>query len=165
MLSVRFFEKLCPRRPLSIPPPENLYRPQVPPPIKYLCYAALGDLFKYLPESKANPTDLSIRQKLQLASWMSLWPLKQQKYSALGLSHALGHKLGAAYGIPHGITSCITLAPVVAYKADAGSDEDREWLAGVLFHLRTPSSSDPKQDALKLSELIQEYVSLPHRLA
>ena len=36
---------------------------------------------------------------------MSLWPLKLDKYSALGLSHSLGHKLGATYGIPHGITS------------------------------------------------------------
>ncbi|KAI0940538.1 hypothetical protein AcW1_003708 [Taiwanofungus camphoratus] len=84
---------------------ENLYRPLVPPPMKYLCYAALADLFKYLPQSKANPQSIEVRQKLQVASWMSLWPIKLEKYSALGLSHALGHKLGAAYGIPHGITS------------------------------------------------------------
>ncbi|KAH9830707.1 uncharacterized protein C8Q71DRAFT_816984, partial [Rhodofomes roseus] len=93
---------------------ENLYRPLIPPPVKYLCYAALVDLFKYLPASKANPTAVDIRQKLQLASWMSLWPIKLEKYSALGLSHALGHKLGATYSIPHGITSCLTLAPTVA---------------------------------------------------
>lgn len=130
----------------------------MPPPIKHLCHAALADLFKYLPESKANPTDLAARQKLQLASWMSLWPLKLQKYSALGLSHALGHKLGAAYGIPHGITSCLTLAPAVAYQAEAASDEDREWLAGALFYLRVPSAGSPKQDTLKLSEMIQECV-------
>ena len=84
---------------------ENLYRPHVPPPIKHLCYGALADLFKYLPASKADPHDVAARQKLQIASWMSLWPLKLDKYSALGLSHALGHKLGATYGIPHGITS------------------------------------------------------------
>lgn len=101
---------------------ENLYRPLVVPPIKALCYAAIVDLFRYLPQSKANPQAVDVRQKLQLASWMSLWPTKFEKYrlvlravveilqtnfllSALGLSHALGHKLGAAYGIPHGITS------------------------------------------------------------
>lgn len=84
---------------------ENLYRPLLAPPPKHLAYAALADLFKYLPASKAHPQDLAIRQKLQIASWMSLWPTKMERYSALGLSHALGHKLGAAYGIPHGITS------------------------------------------------------------
>lgn len=59
---------------------ENLYRPLVPPPIKHLCYAALADLFTYLPKSKADPQDVSVRQKLQIASWMSLWPLKLEKY-------------------------------------------------------------------------------------
>jgi hypothetical protein len=59
---------------------ENLYRPLVPPPMKVLCYAALADLFKYLPASKASPQDLIVRQKLQIASWMSLWPIKFEKY-------------------------------------------------------------------------------------
>jgi alcohol dehydrogenase class IV len=84
---------------------ENLYRPGVPTPLKFLCHAALAELFRLLPASKAAPQDLAARQALQVAAWMSLWPLKQEKYSALGLSHALGHKLGAKYSIPHGITS------------------------------------------------------------
>lgn len=64
----------------SLKPVENLYRPLIPPPIKYLCYAALVDLFKYLPASKANPQAVDVRQKLQIASWMSLWPIKLEKY-------------------------------------------------------------------------------------
>ena len=84
---------------------ESLYRDVVTPPLKHLCHAAIGDLFTYLPQSHKDPTDVAVRQKLQLASWMSLWPIKIQKYSALGLSHSLGHKLGARYGIGHGITS------------------------------------------------------------
>jgi alcohol dehydrogenase class IV len=63
---------------------ENLYRPLVSQPVKFLCYGAIKDLFKYLPESKANPTDVGVRQKLQLASWMSLWPMKQEKYRYSG---------------------------------------------------------------------------------
>ncbi|KAI0745044.1 alcohol dehydrogenase IV [Earliella scabrosa] len=137
---------------------ENLYRPFVPPPLKHLCYAALADLFTYLPKSKADPTDIEARQKLQIASWMSLWPLRLEKYSALGLSHALGHKLGARYGIPHGITSCLTLAPVVALKAEVASPEDKEWLAGALFHLRKPSTGSVEGDILKLSLEIQQLV-------
>lgn len=43
--------------------------------MKALCYAAIADLFTFLPKSKADPTDVVARQRLQVASWMSLWPL------------------------------------------------------------------------------------------
>jgi hypothetical protein len=59
---------------------ESLYRPLVPYPVKIMCYAAIADLFMYLPMSKANSQALDIRQKLQLASWMSMWPLKLEEY-------------------------------------------------------------------------------------
>lgn len=137
---------------------ENLYRPLVPPPIKYLCFAALADLFEYLPKSKASPQDINVRQKLQIASWMSLWPLKLEKYSALGLSHALGHKLGATYSIPHGITSCLTLGPTVALKAQVASQEDKEWLSKALFYLREQNTGSLEGDVLKLSGLINGLV-------
>ncbi|VDB95141.1 unnamed protein product [Peniophora sp. CBMAI 1063] len=137
---------------------ENLYRPQVIPPMKALMYQALYDLFTYLPQSKANPQDVAIRQKLQLASWMSLWPMRMEKYSAIGLSHALGHKLGAAYSIPHGITSCLTLAPVVRLKARHASQEDKEWLAGALFYLRQTPTGSIDGDVARLADLIEKLV-------
>ncbi|KAI0790831.1 alcohol dehydrogenase IV [Abortiporus biennis] len=137
---------------------ENLYRPLVPPPVKHMAYAALADLFKYLPLCKKNPESIEIRQKLQIAAWMSLFPMKLEKYSAIGLSHALGHKLGGPYGIPHGITSCLTLAPVVKLKAETASESDKEWLAGALFYLREPSTGSIEGDILKLSSLIQKLV-------
>ncbi|KAK0485889.1 hypothetical protein IW261DRAFT_1415779 [Armillaria novae-zelandiae] len=135
---------------------ENLYRNETPHPIKVLCYAAIADLFTYLPASKANPQDVAVRQRLQIASWMSLWPLKLERYSPLGLSHALGHRLGATYGIPHGITSCITLSPVVALKAEIESQENKEALSKVLFYLHHQTTGDLDQDVLLLSRLIQE---------
>ncbi|GJE95880.1 alcohol dehydrogenase IV [Phanerochaete sordida] len=137
---------------------ENLYRPQVPPPLKHLGYAALADLFVNLPLSKANPEDVNVRQKLQIAAWMSLWPQRFEKYSAVGLSHSLGHKLGATYSIPHGITSCLTLAPVVALKAETASREDKEWLANALFYLRIPPSGSIDKDILILSDAIRNLV-------
>ncbi|EKM54125.1 uncharacterized protein PHACADRAFT_145770 [Phanerochaete carnosa HHB-10118-sp] len=137
---------------------ENLYRSLIPPPSKHLSYAALADLFVNLPLSKANPDDVNIRQKLQIASWMSFLPQKFRKYSAAGLSHALGHKLGAAYGIPHGITSCITLAPVVALMAETACHEDKEWLANAIFYLRIPSSGSLDKDILTLSDAIRGLV-------
>ncbi|TFK54276.1 Dehydroquinate synthase-like protein [Heliocybe sulcata] len=60
---------------------EGLYRPGQIPPLKTLFYQAIADLFEYLPKSKADPEDLSIRQKLQLASWMSLWPIRMENLS------------------------------------------------------------------------------------
>ncbi|KAK0226014.1 alcohol dehydrogenase IV [Armillaria fumosa] len=142
---------------------ENLYRNGTPHPIKVLCYAAIADLFTYLPASKANPQDVTVRQRLQIASWMSLWPLKLERYSPLGLSHALGHRLGATYGIPHGITSCITLSPVVALKAKIESQENKEALSKALFYLHCQTTGDLDQDVLLLSRLIQENF-YAHRL-
>ncbi|KAF5393497.1 hypothetical protein D9757_000653 [Collybiopsis confluens] len=137
---------------------ENLYRPLIPPPIKVLCLSALADFFKYLPASKADPQSVEIRQKLQIASWMSLWPIKLEKYSALGLSHSLGHKLGAAYSIPHGITSCLTLAPVIELMIEIGSQRDKEYLAETLFFLHKPSTGTVDGDIKELSESIRRLV-------
>jgi alcohol dehydrogenase class IV len=39
----------------------------------------------------------------------------------MGLSHNLGRRIGASFDVPHGITSCITLAPVMRYKAASES--------------------------------------------
>ncbi|KAH9485451.1 Maleylacetate reductase [Psilocybe cubensis] len=137
---------------------ENLYRPLVSHPVKILCYAAMADLVKYLPLSKADPESVDVRQRLQIASWMSLWPMKLEKYSALGLSHALGHKLGARYSIPHGITSCLTLAPTVLLKSELASQEDKQALADSLFYLRVPSTGSLEGDVRGLSAIINELV-------
>ncbi|KAI8975868.1 hypothetical protein BD414DRAFT_497167 [Trametes punicea] len=134
---------------------ETLYRPFIPPPLKHLAYAALADLFKFLPASKEKPQAIDIRQKLQIASWMSLWRIEMEKKSAFGLSHALEHNLGARYDIPHGITSCLTLAPVVALKAQSLSHEDKEWLAGALYYLCKPHTGSVEDDVLALSMDIQ----------
>jgi len=139
---------------------ENLYRPYVVPPLKHLCYGAIVDLFKYLPQSKADPNDIHARQKLQVAAWMSLWPARREHDSSAGLlSHKLGHKLGATYGVPHGITSCLTLAPTVKLKAKIASEEDKQWLAGTLHQLKRKPTGSVEGDVVKLSVLIDELVS------
>jgi len=137
---------------------ETLYRPHAAYPVKMLCYAALADLFTYLPLSKAHPENLEYRQRLQIASWMSLWPMKFEKYSALGLSHALGHKLGAAYSIPHGITSCLTLAPTVRLKSQVASEEDKKCLSRALFYINEPSTGSLDDDVDRLATRIHELV-------
>ncbi|KAK7061312.1 alcohol dehydrogenase IV [Favolaschia claudopus] len=137
---------------------ESLYRPLVSHPAKILCYAAMTDLFKYLPLSKAEPDNVEARQKLLIAAWMSLWPTKWEQYSALGLSHTLGHRLGAKYSIPHGITSCLTLSAVVAVQHRLASPEDKEYLARSLFYLGEPSTGSIDGDIMKLAELVAGLV-------
>ncbi|KAH8078071.1 iron-containing alcohol dehydrogenase [Cristinia sonorae] len=129
-------------------------------PLRYLAYGALKDLFEYLPACKANPDDLEIRQRLQVAAWMSLFPnrIELNQYGAVGLSHSLGHRLGAAYEIPHGITSCLTLPPIIAVKADFATEDDKKWLADTLFYLSVPSTGSREGDIRKLSELTYKLV-------
>ncbi|PPQ63487.1 hypothetical protein CVT24_005144 [Panaeolus cyanescens] len=134
---------------------ENLYRPYVSYPVKILCYAAMADLFEYLPKSKVDPQNVEIRQKLQVASWMSLWPMKLEKYSALGLSHALGHKLGARFSIPHGITSVLIF---LEFQSTHASQADKEALAASLFYLKQPSTGTVEGDVRKLASLINGLV-------
>ncbi|KAG1753033.1 alcohol dehydrogenase IV [Suillus lakei] len=137
---------------------ESLYSPRVPLPLKKLCHAAIADLFHFLVLSKKDGKDLVARQRLQVASWMSLWPRKIENFGPLGLSHSLGHKLGATYGIPHGITSCLTLAPVVNLQAEIASQEDKGYLAEALFYLRKPSTGTVDGDVRKLSHMINSLV-------
>lgn len=56
------------------------------------------------------------------------------------------------------MAQCLTLAPVVALKADTASPEDKESLAEALFYLRQPSTGSVDGDIRKLSTLIHECV-------
>ena len=51
---------------------------------------------------------------------------------------------------------CLTLAPVIALKAETASKEDKEWLAGALFHLRKPLTGSLEGDIKQLSVEIQQ---------
>ncbi|KLO09147.1 alcohol dehydrogenase IV [Schizopora paradoxa] len=137
---------------------ETMYRPNIAHPVKFLGYGAIADLFKYLPLSKANPENVEYRQRLLIAAWMSLWPIRFHENSPIGISHLLGHKLGATYSIPHGMTSCLTLAAVVKLQSELASPEDKKYLADILFHLGVPSTGSVDGDILLLSDLLDKLV-------
>jgi len=94
---------------------ETLYRTDIPPPVISCALTSLPMLFQYLPAGKADPKNIEIREQLQVAGWMSLFP--NPRPGSIGPSHGLGHALGAKWSIPHGITSCITLPGCVASVA------------------------------------------------
>ena len=49
---------------------------------------------------------------------------------------------------------CLTLASTVNLKAKVASEEDKQWLAGTLHHLKQASTGSPEGDVEKLSALI-----------
>jgi alcohol dehydrogenase class IV len=64
---------------------ELLYRPDVSPLLRGTWLMAMRELFTLLPLSKAQPDNVDVRQRLQLAAIASLWP--ESRKGALGLSH------------------------------------------------------------------------------
>jgi alcohol dehydrogenase class IV len=124
-------------------------------PTKRLALTAITDLFLYLPQSKSSPKDADVRQKLFLACYASLFPFLYT--GGVGLSHSIGHALGATYEIPHGITSCLSLAPVVAFKAKTQPNEAK-MIARVLPAIGKKSEGSDEKDALEVSKAIAGLV-------
>ena len=52
----------------------------------------------------------------------------------------------------------MTLSPVVALKAEIGSDDDKDHLAAALFYLGIPSTGSVNEDIFRLSAEIDKYV-------
>lgn len=120
-----------------------------------MALTAITDLFHYLPQSKTSPSDADIRQKLFQAAYASLFPFLYS--GGVGLSHSIGHALGATYEIPHGITSCLSLAPVVAFKAKTQPNEAK-MIARILPALGMRSEGSDEKDALAVSNAITGLV-------
>ncbi|ORY80467.1 alcohol dehydrogenase IV [Protomyces lactucae-debilis] len=135
-------------------------RTYTPPPIRSLGLAAIQKFFHLLPACKADPDNVEIRQRLQIAAWESMFPFLQEesKQSGFGLSHALGYMLGSPYGIPHGITSCLTLATVVRWQADHASVENKHRLAQILLLLNEKRLGSVEDDVKRVAELIDGLV-------
>ena len=108
-------------------------------------------LIAYLPRSKQQPEDLSVRHELQLAQWLSYFGPKN---TPMGLSHNLGKRIGASYGVPHGYTSCATLAPTLDLVGERVPRERWEMLRGAL-------GGEPGE---RVAALVRE-LGLPSRLS
>jgi 3-oxoacid CoA-transferase len=68
----------------------------------------------------------------------------------------VGHALGATYQIPHGITSCLTLSPVIRYKATNNPAEANQ-LARLAPFLGIPDGSE-KEAAIGVADKVQQLV-------
>jgi maleylacetate reductase len=141
---------------------ETLYSPGNHPINDLLALEAIRKLFTYLPLCKADPESLPPREQSQLGAWMSFFGPGSV---TMGLSHNLGRRIGASFGVPHGITSCITLAPVMRYKAATESAR----LAPIAHALHLVPAGAPDHEAARVAAdavagLVRD-LELPSRLS
>ena len=69
----------------------------------------------------------------------------------------VGQALGATYQIPHGITSCLTLEPVIRYKALAYAAEANQ-IARLVPYLGLPDKSSDKENAEAVADKVEALV-------
>lgn len=122
---------------------------------------ALATLNRRLRDCKAYPEDLEARSEAHIAAWMSVCGLANVN---LGLSHGIGHQLGARCNVPHGLTSCVMMAPTMAYnQAHVGTRQ--AWIAELMGRdvrgLTADAAAAAGRDAV--SALVHD-LDLPHRL-
>jgi 3-oxoacid CoA-transferase len=123
-------------------------------PTKRMALEAIKDLFTYLPQSKANPSDAEVRTKLFVACYSSLFPFLYT--GGVGLSHSIGHAIGATYRIPHGITSCLSLSPTVHFKAS--NPEEAKQIARIIPYIGKQSTGSDEKDSHVVADAIASLV-------
>lgn len=128
-------------------------------PSRLLALNAVGELFRLLPQYKADPTNEDVITGLFLAAYASLGFFGQNLKGGLGLSHTLGYALGSPYGIPHGVTSCLTLGHVVKLKARQDKKKNAEAIAAILPYIGEERSGDVVKDSDRVGERILGLVS------
>ena len=65
--------------------------------------------------------------------------------------------MGATYQIPHGITSCLTLSPVIRYKATSNPAEAKQ-IARLAPFLGIPDKNSAEESAIAVADKVQELV-------
>ncbi|KAL6703755.1 hypothetical protein ACN47E_009136 [Coniothyrium glycines] len=123
-------------------------------PTKRLSLEAIKDLFTYLPQAKADPTNAEVRTRLFIACYSSLFPFLYS--GGVGLSHSIGHAIGATYSIPHGITSCLSLAPTLHFKAK--DPEEAKQIARIVPYIGKQSTGSDEKDAHLVADAVAELV-------
>jgi alcohol dehydrogenase len=140
---------------------ESMYSTNHHPFTDGLTYQAAGMLFRGLPLSKRRPRDVTIRGRLLIASWLSMYGIGNVN---LGLSHGIAHQLGARCNVPHGITSCVMLPAVMEFNRSVTAE--RQALIAKAAGIDVKGMSSVKA-AKKASEAVLGLIralGLPYRL-
>lgn len=99
-------------------------------------------LARALPAIKAAPDDLAPRMEAQFGMWQAI----SATVSGIGTgaSHGIGYVLGSAFNVAHGHTSCVMLAPVLAWNAAVNAERQRA-LAEAMGQPGRPASALVKE--------------------
>lgn len=108
---------------------------------------------RMLPQSRANPTDVAVRNQCQIASWLCAFGL--QARVTMGASHAIGHVLGGTCRVAHYLCTPVMMPGVLQYNEPATEEAQKE----LAVALGRPE--------LRASEAFRQFVTeigLPTRL-
>jgi alcohol dehydrogenase class IV len=79
---------------------------------------------RMLPQSRANPTDVAIRARCQIAAWLCAFGL--QARVPMGASHAIGHVLGGTCGVAHYLCTAVMMPGILRYNEPATEQAQKE---------------------------------------
>ena len=82
--------------------------------------AALQSLTSGLRALANDRNDVEARTRCQVGAWQSIASFINGV--PFGLSHAIGHSLGGLFSVPHGYTSCVIMAAVQDWNAEAQTE-------------------------------------------
>lgn len=126
-----------------------------------LAMRALGMLYGDLIPSIQNPSDLSIRGRIQFASFMSSTNIMNAK---LGIVSALRHQLGA-YGVSHGIASTIVLPHCLRWNLPYAKEALSKASVELGISDANSTSEDSTLGLIDAVEKLIEELGLPRRLS
>jgi alcohol dehydrogenase class IV len=102
---------------------------------------------------KANPADLTARQKCQEGAWCSMVAIVSGL--PMGISHAIGHALGGSFDVPHGYTSCVMAPFALAFNESVNGHRQR---------LISVALGEPDARASVLADRIIRSLGMPRSL-
>ena len=126
------------------------------------CYAdeAVELVFKNLPDSYENASDMEAKSNMQIASCMAGIAFNS---AGLGITHSIAHAFGANFHLPHGLANAIVLPYVIRHngQSEKVQDQYQRLLYGVGI-LNT--SGDSTETLYKSIVLLQKSLNIPHSL-
>jgi alcohol dehydrogenase class IV len=100
---------------------------------------AAAGLVDLLPRSKQMPEDLAIRQRLQIAAWMGVFPRfhlpadKSARAATWWFGAAVRHQLGGMFRVPHGELAGIILREALVFHLSESRAREGALAAALVF--------------------------------
>lgn len=115
-------------------------------------HRAIELIFKYLPRSVNNNSDLEAKEKMHIAATMAGIAFGN---SQIGGAHALGHALGASFSLPHSEIIAVVLPHMMRFCIKDKTTE--KIYADIAYHAKI-SSEVEQVSAILLIEKIEELM-------